>query len=589
MVGRCKPASQKNQHVRSHVVMWHEVNESNEVTFEDGIKEHRKDAGRSREEIERLTVNEDLGDLERACLFLTANAHPLQQSCAIGKLHTNLKEYGAKAHETIFPIFTASLDGYSEFCQIQAAEALTSMLQDESLSKEAPDWFFPTAFHMIKSHRSPDVMHSWLGTMRALVPLIPQQMLKEDLLQLALAKAQGEETSQAHSVSCNIFGAIAPLLDGKLIMQTYLHKAMALCQDTDTEVRTCMCEQLDPISRSVGLNTFMIFVFPELNELLKDEEPVVQAAAIESLVRLLDFLPPDIRQTQVLPSLRSLCDEGSAAMHVTLARLLGDIIVKMVPDLLDDDAMLLLDAYKGLAQQSNEEVRQLCAYNFPAVLKTIGARKYSTLLHGTYIQYVQDASPIVRCTAAACFHEVAKILGKERTASYLKESFYSLLKDPALIVQSKLFNILPTIIGHFSVSNAQSKAATYTAMIPALVQADKSVSSTNQWRMQRCLLQAFPLLPEYFTSDQIYDNFVPICFRYMSDGVLPVKISAVLALAVFLRNNCKTQQRYEMSQRVVKEFGQGQSYWSRLLYIDFCESMLRAAELRVLACSKTTS
>jgi len=55
-------------------------------------------------------------------------------------------------------------------------------------------------------------------------------MLTEDLLQLALAKAQGEETAQAHSVSCSIFGAIAPLLDGKLIMQTYLHKAMALCQ-----------------------------------------------------------------------------------------------------------------------------------------------------------------------------------------------------------------------------------------------------------------------------------------------------------------------------------------------------------------------
>jgi hypothetical protein len=57
-----------------------------------------------------------------------------------------------------------------------------------------------------------------------------QQMLTEDLLQLALAKAQGEETPQAHSVSCNIFGAIAPFLDEKLIMRTFLHKAMALCQ-----------------------------------------------------------------------------------------------------------------------------------------------------------------------------------------------------------------------------------------------------------------------------------------------------------------------------------------------------------------------
>jgi hypothetical protein len=39
MVGRCKPAWQKNRHVRPHVVMWHEVNEATEVSFEDGTKE----------------------------------------------------------------------------------------------------------------------------------------------------------------------------------------------------------------------------------------------------------------------------------------------------------------------------------------------------------------------------------------------------------------------------------------------------------------------------------------------------------------------------------------------------------------------
>lgn len=66
------------------------------------------------------------------------------------------------------------------------------------------------------------------------------QMLTEDLLQLALAKAQGEETAQAHSVSCSIFGAIAPLLDGKLIMQTYLHKAMALCQVSTKFLIECL-------------------------------------------------------------------------------------------------------------------------------------------------------------------------------------------------------------------------------------------------------------------------------------------------------------------------------------------------------------
>ena len=47
--------------------------------------------------------------------------------------------------------------------------------------------------------------------------------------------------------------------------------------------------------------------------------------------------------------------------------------VQMVPELLDDEAMHLLDVYKGLAQQPNEEVRQVrgrevflpyCSMNF---------------------------------------------------------------------------------------------------------------------------------------------------------------------------------------------------------------------------------
>jgi len=33
--------------------------------------------------------------------------------------------------------------------------------------------------------------------------------------------------------------------------------------------------------------------------------------------------------------------------------------MQMVPELLEDEAILLLDAYKGLSQQLNEDVRQV--------------------------------------------------------------------------------------------------------------------------------------------------------------------------------------------------------------------------------------
>lgn len=39
MVGRCKAAWQRNPYVRSHVVMWHEVNVLNDVSFEEATKE----------------------------------------------------------------------------------------------------------------------------------------------------------------------------------------------------------------------------------------------------------------------------------------------------------------------------------------------------------------------------------------------------------------------------------------------------------------------------------------------------------------------------------------------------------------------
>lgn len=47
-------------------------------------------------------------------------------------------------------------------------------------------------------------------------------------------------------------------------------------------------------------------VLPELYELLRDEELTVQNAAFASLVQMLDYLPPEIRQTKIMPFLR-LC------------------------------------------------------------------------------------------------------------------------------------------------------------------------------------------------------------------------------------------------------------------------------------------
>ncbi|BFI43170.1 serine/threonine-protein phosphatase 4 regulatory subunit 4 [Marchantia polymorpha subsp. ruderalis] len=552
-----------------------------DIDLEDVIKEHRRDAGRSGEEIERLTVDDSLSDLDRTKLFLSPGAHQLQQNCALERLPKVFQEYKQAAYRALFPGFTTWIESYNSQSQVAAGEAFMAILKDTSLPKEVGLWLLPTTLSMLSTNRNQDVARVWLKCLCGIVPTLPRKVVFDELMHIALSKGESQQSVQARTACCAILGSIAPLLKREEIEKYFLQKAMGLCQDTDLEVRVCMCEQLNHIARAVGLDTTKEKVLPELYELLRDEELTVQNAAFASLVQMLDYLPPEIRQTKIMPFLRLFCPPNESCLLITLPRLIGELMCKMVFDLTDDEFQPLMEAYKTYARHSSEEVRKLCASNFPAVLKAIGARKYALSLHVLYQQLVQDASSSVRAACATSFNEVAKLLGKKRTSSYLKDPLVLLLEDSSHDVLKSILEDLHLILGHFAVGTPQQKAATFGGLMPSLLLAEKSASTGRQWRLQLCLLRAFAEMPEYFTSDQIFENFVPICFCYMTDGVMPVKAAATMALANFIRNNRKASQRYELSTRVVKEYAHGRSYWSRMVFIEFCENMLKVSSSRM--------
>ncbi|KAL2610400.1 hypothetical protein R1flu_028973 [Riccia fluitans] len=553
-----------------------------DLDLDDAIKENRRDAGRSGEEIERFTVDENLTELERITLFLSPGAHQLQQCCALERLPKIFQEYKGSANRALFPALTAWIESYSPQSQVAAGEAFVATTEDTSLPIEVRQWLLPTVLYMVNSNRNLEVARIWLKSLCAIIQTLPRQVILDDLMPLAVSKGESQQSAQSRTDACAIFGAIAPLLKAEEIGKNFLLKAMGLCQDTDLEVRVCMCEQLNKIARAVGVDTTKEKILPELYELLKDEELAVQNAALETLVQMLDYLPAEIRQTKIMPYLRPFCPpEETDVVLIALPRVIGELMCKLVYDLSDDDFQPLMEAYKSYARHSSEEVRKLCASNVPAVLKAIGSRKYALGLHVLYLQFVQDHSPSVRAICAAAFNEIAKMLGKKRTSSYLKEPLVMLLEDDSRDVQKPILEGLHLTLGHFNVGTAQQKAGVYEALLPSILQAEKSASIGRQWRLQLCLLRAFAEMPNYFTSDQIYDSLVPICFNYMTDGVMPVRAAATMALAIFIRNNRKAYQRYDLSTRVVRDYANGRSYWLRMVFIEFCENMLKVSSSRM--------
>ncbi|MCO5579244.1 hypothetical protein L7F22_033098 [Adiantum nelumboides] len=86
--------------------------------FEDLKEEHRKDSGLTREDIESLTVDENLTDLQRAQLFLSTSAHQLQQSCAFERLPSIFSDYGVAAYDALFPALTSSIENFNPHIQL---------------------------------------------------------------------------------------------------------------------------------------------------------------------------------------------------------------------------------------------------------------------------------------------------------------------------------------------------------------------------------------------------------------------------------------------------------------------------------------
>ncbi|KAF4320461.1 hypothetical protein G195_006293, partial [Phytophthora kernoviae 00238/432] len=83
---------------------------------------------------------------------------------------------------------------------------------------------------------------------------------------------------------------------------------MALCQDTDGEVRRCMCVQLDGLARAVGEEHACTELLPELLELLQDEEEQVKQTAFLALLSLFDFFPARDRVKLILPEFINMAE-----------------------------------------------------------------------------------------------------------------------------------------------------------------------------------------------------------------------------------------------------------------------------------------
>ncbi|XP_021129360.2 serine/threonine-protein phosphatase 4 regulatory subunit 4 isoform X2 [Anas platyrhynchos] len=554
------------------------------------------------EEIERLTVDEELNDIERA-VYLLSSGQDIQGTSVVANLPVLMRQNPAETLRRVLPKIREVLHVAGVEMQLTAAVSFLTVLQDESVSIHTYSHSFLHIILQNLEHRDAGVSNAWLETLLAVIEALPKETIRHEILNPLVSKTQISQSLQSRLVSCKIMGKLAYKFEAHIVKREILPLVKSLCQDVEYEVRTCMCRQLEHIAQGIGTELTKTVVLPELVELARDEGSSVRLAAFETIVNLLDMFDADDRSQTVLPLVKSFCEKSFKAdesILVSLSFHLGKLCNGLYGIFTPEQHLRFLEFYKklstlGLQQENGHNdnqlqlqtleqekkyisVRKNCAYNFPAMIVFVDPKNFHLELYSIFFCLCHDPEVPVRYTMAISFYEVAKLLNSG--VYTIHKELVTLLQDESLEVLDALVGHLPEILELMTTnggenSGSESKLLSIPDLIPALTTAEQRAATSLKWRTHEKLLQKYACLPHIISSDQIYYRFLHRMLTIiLTNNVLPVQKAAARTLCVYLRYNRKQEQRHEVIQKLIEQLGQGKSYWNRLRFLDTCEFIM---------------
>ncbi|KAM9356324.1 serine/threonine-protein phosphatase 4 regulatory subunit 4 [Pholidichthys leucotaenia] len=541
---------------------------------------------KSAEEIDQLTVDEDLNDIERA-VYLLSVGQEVQRVSVISNLPSLVRQNPAETFRRVVPKVREVLNGAGAEIQLAAAASFLTILQDDIILIHTHTYSILKTVLVHLNHRDSVVSNAWLETLLSAISALPKETIKQEVLKPLLYQSQLSHSLQARLASCRILGRVASKFDSHIVKKELLPLTRSLCQDVEFEVRACMCRQLEGIARATGVEDIRTELLPELVELARDEESSVRLAAFDTIVNLMEMMDSDDQLHIVVPLVMSMCEvalEEDDAMVTSLSFQFGKLCSGLAGSLSDEQKTHLLQRFKvlcvaGLQTEGNQGdannestlIRCNCCYNLPAMVVFANSTRFLSELYPSFSALCSDPEVSVRRSAAASFHQVVKLLGSD--VQLVHKELLSLLQDDSLEVLDALINhleeSLETILsqgGNLMLDNKLSE------LLSALLLAEQKVGCSLRWRLHEKLLQHYSCLARLLPGELVHQNFSPRVFLILTTNkVLPVQKAAAKTFCMFLRYNRKQEQRQEMMERMIQDLAQGRSYWNRLRFLDVCE------------------
>jgi len=366
----------------------------------------------------------------------------------------------------------------------------------------------------LTTDRNPQVRMSAVEALQDMAKLIKYEDLEVRLIPF-IRSLVNDTTDEEHRVqAANLCHNLSPIIGVDLTKQVILPFILKLSNDPSFRVRKAIALNLGNICQTIGEKDTTEFLLPIFLALAKDEMWAVRKGCAEVLIVVSQNVSPIERYSKLIQVLEDFISEDTSRwVNNTAFQNLGPFISTFEGSHVTPK---LLKYYTDMINSStikfpDSDLVTHCAFNFPAVLYTVGSARWPEL-KDTYLYLVKDPNWKVRRTLSHSIHEIASILGPAETKNSLLPCFNLFLQD--------LDEVRVGVIRHFGEFLKSLEPSLRESYISTL---NTFTNDPSKWRFRKLISKQIGEMCDLFSLKIILTELSPLLLLLLNDPVSKVR------------------------------------------------------------------
>ncbi|KAL0482679.1 serine/threonine-protein phosphatase 4 regulatory subunit 1 [Acrasis kona] len=426
--------------------------------------------------------------------------------------------------------------------------------------------FIPYTFELIID-KNTEVGQSATEALVKIASLIKREHIEPQLLSVILNLAHDDRVEEYRIAAAKLFNELAPVFGDKLCREVVVQEVIYLSDDPSLLVRKTVSQHLGKICNMIGTESTVDKILPVFMLLSKDEIWGVRKACSESIPEISKCVTQEVRATQLVELFERSAEDVSRWVKREAYKQLGAFIATFSTD--QSAAQVpdsLIQYFSDMAFQNDQnesDMVEYCAYNFPAVVATVGPSKWPQL-EEAYNHLVKDAQWKVRRSLGCSLHEVARIVGTEISERTLTSAFELFLKDLDEVKIGMIGNL-----AKFVQVLSDDVRAQYLPVICAIPE------QTDNWRIRSEVSQQLGYIAELIPAEMVREKLLKVLYELYNDAFAEVRKKSIVSCGKVLKRLCEGDEQGKIDfLQFLHGLAQG-NFHKRLIFVYACEFLLK--------------